>query len=173
MGSWKPSLPWGESTVLGRVAEIALAQVERLFVVVGYRAEDVPSLLPGDPRITVVKNRAYRRGMFSSIQCALPLMETESFVVFLGDMPALPPELLRRLMAIEIVHWARPVYRGKPGHPVRIHRHLIPELLALDPSDGEMRDVLRRYEGILLETGEAGVYRDLDTPEDLRWLTEK
>jgi molybdenum cofactor cytidylyltransferase len=149
------------------VAERARAHCGRLLVVTGYRASDVPALLPSDASIRLVHNQDFERGMFSSIQTALPEITTETFFVFLADMPAVPGDVVARLAGPHITTWIRPAYNGKPGHPVRIHRRLVPELLELDPRTGAMREVLHRYEGTLLETDDPGVYLDLDHPADV------
>lgn len=166
MGLWKPAMSWRGRPLLALVAERALAHCSRVLLVTGYRAADVPGLLPENPRIRLVHNAGFDRGMFSSIQTALPEVTAETFFVFLADMPAVPDDIVVRLAAPEISTWIRPAYNGKPGHPVRIHSRLVPELLELDPVAGEMRQVLHRYDGTLLETDEAGVYVDLDRPED-------
>lgn len=161
---------WGGRPLLAVVAERARAHCTCLLVVTGYRAADVPSLLPPDADIRLIHNYEFERGMFSSIQTALPEITAETFFVFLADMPAVPDDVVSRLARPDITTWVRPSYAGKPGHPVRIHRRLIPELLALNPRTGAMRDVLHRYEGALLETDNPGVYLDLDRPTDLERL---
>lgn len=168
MGRWKPEIILDGAPILRHVAELALRHVSRLIVVTGYRGAQARELLPRDRRLQVTENPDYSRGMFSSIQTALPELSAESFLVFLGDMPGIPDSVVQQLVEAPVEPWIRPVYRGKPGHPVRIHRTLIDELLNLDPREGEMRDVLRRHPGRLLEVEHPGVHRDLDTPEDLR-----
>ncbi|MFP4375238.1 MAG: NTP transferase domain-containing protein [Spirochaetaceae bacterium] len=172
MGRWKPELSWKGRPLLTVVAERALAHCGRLLVVTGFRATDVPRLLPEDPRIRLLHNDGFELGMFSSIQTALPEVSADTFFVFLADMPAVPAEVVARLAAPEISTWIRPAYKGRPGHPVRIHRRLVPELLELDRRTGAMRQVLHRYEGGILETDEPGVYVDLDRPEDFARLGE-
>lgn len=168
MGRWKPAIEIDGEPILTLVAKLALRHVDRLIVVTGYRGGEAEALLPEAGEITVVRNADYRRGMFSSIQTALPRISAESFLVFLGDMPGVPDSVVTSLVEHPLSTWVRPVYRERPGHPVRIHRELIPELLALDAREGEMRDVLKRYEGTLIPVEEPGVQADLDTPEDLR-----
>jgi len=170
MGRWKPEILWRGRPLLAEVAERARVHCARLLVVTGYRARDVPPLLPPDADIRLIHNYEFERGMFSSIQTALPEITAETFFVFLADMPAVPDDVVSRLARPDITTWVRPSYAGKPGHPVRIHRVLIPELLELDPTSGAMRDVLHRYEGALLETDDPGVYLDLDRPADLERL---
>lgn len=163
-------MTWRGRPLLAVVAERALTYCSRLLVVTGFRAADVPRLLPPDPRIHLLHNDGFELGMFSSIQTALPQVTAETFFVFLADMPAVPADVVARLAGAEIATWIRPAYRGRPGHPVRIHRRLVPELLELDPRTGAMRQVLHRYEGTILETDDPGVYVDLDRPEDFARL---
>ena len=170
MGRWKPEMSWRGTPLLATVAERALAHCSRLLVVTGFRAADVPRLLPEDARIRLLHNDDFELGMFSSILTALPEVGAETFFVFLADMPAVPADVVTRLAAPEITTWIRPAYHGRPGHPVRIHRRLVPELLELSPRTGAMRQVLHRYEGTIVETDEPGVYVDLDRPEDFARL---
>jgi len=170
MGKWKPALPWKGKLVLQQVVAKALAVAPRVIVVTGFKAEAVEKLLPKEGRLLTVHNHRYATGLLSSIQAALPLVEADSFLIILGDMPEVPLEVVSGLLDVGLgpsqERWVRPKFRGKPGHPVRIHRSLIPELLELDPVRQEMRDVLRKHPGSFLETAEPGVYQDLDTPED-------
>lgn len=172
MGSWKPSLHWRGRPLLTTVAELALAHCSRLLVVTGFRAREVPGLLPADSRICLLHNEDFERGMFSSIQTALPAVTAATFFVFLADMPAVPAPIVERLARGEVPTWIRPAYRGRPGHPVRINRRLVPELLALDADSGAMRTVLHRYEGTVIDTDEPGVYVDFDRPADLDRLAD-
>lgn len=172
MGRWKPAMPWHGRPLLTVAAELALAHCSRLLVVTGFRAAEVPGLLPADSRIRLLHNEDFGRGMFSSIQTALPEVTAATFFVFLADMPAVPAAIVERLAREEVPTWIRPAYRGRPGHPVRINRGLVPELLALDAEGGAMRAVLERYEGTVIETDEPGVYVDLDRPADLDLLAD-
>lgn len=170
MGRFKPEIEWRGMPIVRHVAELALRHARRVFVVTGYRPGRVRELLPDDQRVVSMHNAGFEDGMFSSIQTALERVTAETFFVFLADMPAVPDQIVSALARRTIGTWARPSFHGTPGHPVRIHADLIPELRALDRRDGEMRQVLHRYRGELLPSDHPGVYLDLDTPEDLRRL---
>jgi molybdenum cofactor cytidylyltransferase len=59
-----------------------------------------------------------------------------------------------------------PTWRGQDGHPVRFHRSLLPELIALSGERGA-RQLLQRHSPLRIAVDDAGVVRDVDTPGDL------
>jgi len=64
-----------------------------------------------------------------------------------------------------------PVYEGRRGHPVVFAADLFPEILELTPDQG-LNTVVRRNRDRVLEVvvANAGVLRDIDTPEQLAEL---
>lgn len=82
------------------------------------------------PRLRIVHSRLAGSGMSHSLARGLfaaPRLST-AIQIHLGDMPGIDRRvtdgLRRRLNRGAQV--ARPQHRGKPGHPVRLRRHLIP-----------------------------------------------
>jgi molybdenum cofactor cytidylyltransferase len=59
-----------------------------------------------------------------------------------------------------------PTYRGQDGHPVRFDRSLLPDLAQLSGERGA-RSLLLRHPPLKIPVDDAGVVRDLDTPQDL------
>ncbi len=111
----------------------------------------------------VVYNARWSEGMSTSLQAAARVARY-GLLVFLGDMPWVPEEGARAVLA----HGgSRPValsYRGQRGFPVYLPASLRLEIMKLSGDRGA-RDLL---EGCLMvEWDHPGVVRDVDTPADL------
>ena len=110
-------------------------------------------------------------GMGQSLAWAIratPL--AKAWVVALADMPWLETETIRRV-AGAVARGADLVaasHRGTRGHPVGFSRRYYAELAALSGDEGA-RAIVRAHEHDieLVETEDAGISRDVDTPADL------
>jgi len=60
-----------------------------------------------------------------------------------------------------------PVYKGKKGHPLLIDKKYFDEIFNLNPGIG-LRELLQKHpdDVALVDTDEAGILRDMDTPDD-------
>lgn len=180
MGSWKPLLPWGASTVIETVVESALAAgLPRVILVTGFRGEELRGLFRGEPRVLAVENPCWEAGMLGSIQVALAKLSTDRFFVTPADMPLIGSEvyalLLRALSARAAPGGNDPgagrtsffaSKGGEAGHPVLIPSRLAKDILSLDPAE-RLRPFLMREGHCLVEAGDRSVLEDLDLPGDL------
>ena len=178
MGSFKPLLPFGASTVIERViATIREAGVEAIRVVVGWNAD---TLIPVLDRCAVpwVRNERFADGMYASVQTGVRSLPADVAAFFLvpGDMPLVRVSTLVRLIA----EWdARPggilypCHQGHRGHPPLIASLHVPEILR-DTPPGGLRELLGRHaaEARHIEVADPGILADLDTPEDYRRRSE-
>lgn len=185
MGTQKLLLPFGETTVVGAVVRTAEASLaDRALVVLGADGERVRAELErgradgrtgerrGNDKIGFAANENYLSGMLSSVQAgfrALP-EDAEAAVVMLGDQPFLPAKVVDAVVAAYRESGEGiviPVFGGRRGHPVLIDLKYRGEVLALDPSDG-LRQLMRAHPAEVreVEVDDAGILRDLDTPED-------
>ncbi|HSI43629.1 MAG TPA: nucleotidyltransferase family protein [Methylotenera sp.] len=95
----------------------------------------------------------------------------DGFVIALADMPYIAPATIQgvsdRLNAGASI--VIPTYQGKRGHPVGFSAKFRDELLALKGDEGA-RSIIKRHadEVTLLETNDAGLLADIDTPADLK-----
>ena len=128
----KPLLDLNGKPLVRHVIDAALTVCGRCIVVTGYRATEMERALQGIPGVVTAYNRDYRRGMFSSILAGAQLVESSWFFVAPADMPFLPPEVFRVLLAAAAGSARRdgplsffPSYRGRTGHPVLISRELL------------------------------------------------
>lgn len=176
MGTFKPLLPYKDTTIIGHVIELLKkAGAEPVVVVSGYRADELKSHLEG-LKVEVVENTEYASTqMFDSVKMGLRALAGKcDRVAFMPvDVPDISPELVRRIFEIEgkIV---RPVYRGRPGHPVMLDASLIEEICGYQGERG-LRGAMEAtgYEIVEPEAEDDGIYNDLDTPEDYRNLLQR
>jgi molybdenum cofactor cytidylyltransferase len=170
MGAFKQLLPLGGRSVIEWVVDQLCRHLERVVVVVGYRAEEVAAVLAGRP-VQCAVNPDFRLGMSTSVQCGLRAAgPAAAYLICLGDQPRLAGLLGPLLEAA-----ARspnkgifiPTYQGKRGHPLLIRRAYVEEIMALPPDQG-LNTVTRRHPHDTLEVpvAERAALEDLDTPAD-------
>ena len=169
----------------------ALEAGRRVIVVVGHEADEVTAAL-GDAssrRLVVVRNPHYRDGMLGSIQAGMQSVTSAWFFIVPGDMPRLVPRIFERVAAAAPVNESGdpanredegaapravvPYYRNTRGHPVLVHRSLIPALLREPRDAGPMRDLLSRNPVRRADLDEPAITLDLDTEEALRRYREQ
>jgi molybdenum cofactor cytidylyltransferase len=171
MGDWKLLLPWGKSTIVETVVGAVLEAGLEALVVAGYRGDELHALLDGRPGVQLVDNPEWRQGMLGSILSALDLVRAEAFFVTPADMPMIGSGIYRLLTAEarsgakSRSHAYFAACGGIPGHPVLIPRDRIPAMKALDRG-GKLRPFLMEGPWCLVETGEAAVHADIDSPAD-------
>jgi molybdenum cofactor cytidylyltransferase len=110
-------------------------------------------------------------GMGQSLAWAIratPL--AKAWVIALADMPWIEVATIQRIAdalegGAELVAAS---HQGVRGHPVGFSRRYYGELAALSGDEGA-KSLVRRHEAELqlIETGDAGISRDVDTPGDL------
>lgn len=178
MGSFKPLLPFGASTVIERViATIRGAGVEAIRFVVGWNAD---SLTPVLDRCAVswIRNERFADGMYASVQAGVRSLPADVAAFFLmpGDMPLVRHGTLVRLSA----EWDAqpggilyPCHHGRRGHPPLISTQFVPAILREAPPGG-LRELLGRHatDARHIEVADPGILADLDTPEEYRRRSE-
>jgi molybdenum cofactor cytidylyltransferase len=117
------------------------------------------------------ENPTPERGMASSVAIgfgALGEGTCDAAWLWPVDHPDVLPATLRTLLAALDGHTAvRPVYRGRGGHPPLIARSVWPQLAECGDVEGGARAVLAEVDMLDIDVDDAGVIRDVDTPEDL------
>jgi molybdenum cofactor cytidylyltransferase len=173
MGQPKALLEYEGETFVHRLARILDEVCGRVVVVVGFDAERVRAASPGTA--TVIENPAPELGMLSSLQCGLGQVMDADAVIFLPvDYGAVRRETIAAVAAepadAQIVV---PEFDRRHGHPVRVSRAIVAELLAL-PHAAQAREVIRRRRDVTryLRVDDLGVITDVDKPEDYRALVE-
>lgn len=173
MGRPKMTLPWGNTTVIGRVIQVLVqADVPEIVVVTGGAHELVSQVLSGQPA-RLIYNPHYRQDeMALSLKAGLQAVSAvcDAAMVVLGDQPQIEPEVVEAVMGIYLQTGAGlvvPSYQMRRGHPWLIARALWPAVLKLEP-DKTLRQVLNDYASqiVYVEFDTSSILRDLDTPED-------
>jgi len=170
MGTSKQLLPLGDRTVIEVVAGVVLSRLERVVVVLGYRAEGVGKALERLP-VECVINPDYGSGMLSSVKSGIrAVFRAKGYLVCLGDQPGVDPQIIDAVLAA----YSRsgkgiviPTYGGRRGHPILISRTYRREILSL-PEDLGLNVVTRGHPDDTLEVPVADpqILRDMDTPAD-------
>lgn len=163
--------------LLVRTIALLLPAARPIVVVTGHDAARVRRCIratfgqSGDIRL--IHNSDYRDGMGGSLRLgvgALPPMAPRAFLC-LADMPGVDARLLRRLKCawranLDII---RPVFQGRPGHPVLISRRLFPAFEALTGDQGARTIIAavpeHRQQCV---PWHAGCVLDTDTPAAMR-----
>lgn len=173
MGAFKPLLPFGDVTVVERVVTTLLAaRLSSVSIVLGYRAEEIKSVLASYPVETII-NADSNGDMLSSIQCGLRASSPDSNVlVALGDQPLIPVAAICQILAVASEHpdcLVIPVYRTKRGHPIVLPCRFRAEILALTGAGG-LRQIPQCHPDAIIEVPVEtdAVVLDLDFEQDYR-----
>ena len=171
-GSPKALLSFKGRTFLEHVlAAIRDSGLTNTIVVVGHHREEIAAAL----RLpSLVFNPDYQRGMSTSVQAGLRALPpgVKAAGVFLVDQPLIDAETIALLAAeVRPGRIVLPIHEGRRGHPVFFSSELFDEILGLQPDQG-LNSVVRRDPARIreVEVGNAGVLRDIDTPEQFENL---
>ena len=171
MGKPKQLLPLGKTTILEQTIDNYLnSEVHDVVVVLGYRAEEIVSLITKRPvRATV--NSAYRDGMSTSIVAGLSLISdnAQGIMLALADQPFVDSQTINRLVESFGAYDKSiivPTYQGRRGHPVIFSIKYKEELLSLKGDIGG-REIICRHSGDVLEVAVncEGICVDIDTAD--------
>ncbi len=172
MGDWKLTLPYKGSTIIENSISNGMNICNRIIIVTGHRSEELEKLLQNNSKVLTVKNKKFQNGMFSSIQTGVRLIESEWFFITMGDMPDIKEDIYKSLLHarnknsnnFDII---RPIYKGKRGHPVLLHKNTIKSILK-EPVSSEMKNVFSHFRVLDIEMNLQDTFRDIDTPEEYR-----
>ena len=147
-------------------AQCAVAELERIAVVLGARAEQILAHVDFMRAEPVVCER-WEDGQAASLRCGIEHLSAQAHltkvIVTLGDQPRMTPELIARF--VDEPPATRAVYDGRPGHPVvlgPVQMRLIGNL------NGKLGAQALLQGGKTIECGHClRSARDVDTPEDL------
>jgi len=160
------------------LANVTASGAHPVLVVTGHEEEAIRQALAGESRIRFVHAETFADGMSASLQAGIAALAGEigGALICLGDMPLVPPAVLREIIAAwdpdegrEIVI---PIHDGQRGNPVLWGRRFFPELLNLQ-GDAGARQILHHHMEFVFELPVASdsVLRDFDTAEALATLS--
>ncbi len=173
MGSQKMLLPWGVTTVIGKVIlTLQEAGIHAIQVVTGGTHAELNVLLQ-EYNVQLVFNKDYENGeMLTSIQVGIREVNeaADAILIVLGDQPQINAqvvgEIIKRFQVTRhpiIV----PSYRMHRGHPWLLGQSYWEETLALKPPM-TLRDFLIKHNAEIdyLNVDTPSVLQDLDTQQD-------
>jgi molybdenum cofactor cytidylyltransferase len=173
MGRPKLNLPWGKTTVIGKVIEtLQSGGVEQVVVVTGGARTEVGPIASALGAQTVFNPRYAEDEMILSLQVGLRnlALEAEACLVALGDQPQIELEVVRTIVKTYRQTGRQlivPSYRMRRGHPWLVGRANYSALLDLQPP-ATLRDFLATQSAhityLVVET--PSILSDVDTPED-------
>ncbi|OGO12559.1 MAG: hypothetical protein A2Y53_09055 [Chloroflexi bacterium RBG_16_47_49] len=175
MGQPKMMLPWGKTTVIGKVTATLLeAGLDDLHLVVGGNQKELNEALRRF-QVQFVFNPDFANGeMISSVQVGIRslLGNSEAALIVLGDQPQLEVSVVQTIIEIYITNRSKiivPSYQMHRGHPCLIDKSLWGQLLDLKPPH-TLRDYLNQYQDDILyvNVDTPSVIQDLDTPDDYK-----
>ena len=167
-------LPVQGEPMVHRVARTALeALLDPVVVVVGHDAEAVARAVADLP-VQVVHNPHWEAGQSTSVRAGLQALPpgTGAAVFLLGDMPFVPPTLVRALVAAHAQTLApivAPRVEHRRGNPVLFDAVTFPDLLALHGDVGG-RVLFDKYPVHTFPWFDETTQRDVDTAADAALL---
>jgi molybdenum cofactor cytidylyltransferase len=174
MGRPKMLLPWGETTVIGRVVQTLLKiPFADIVVVTGSSREEVTSAVRDFPVRTIYNPRFEAEGMLSTFQTGLASIDNRlihAALLVLGDQPQIEHEVVQAIIKTYMKFESDivvPSFQHRRGHPWLIGRARWPEIMTLQ-APFTLRDFLNRRADQIqyLVVQSDSVIQDLDTPDD-------
>jgi CTP:molybdopterin cytidylyltransferase MocA len=173
MGRPKALLPiYGQTFIERIVAALKQTRVGKIIVILGHNASELQPKISHLP-VEILINTDYKLGQLSSLQLAVRHLQLDQdcdgMLVHLVDHPYLTPALVQEMIRRFYETKKRiivPKFHGKRGHPVIFSRELFAELLSAPVDQGAKAVVnAHRADTLEIETEEAGIALDIDTPE--------
>ena len=178
MGVNKLALPWGSKTVLERCVEVLVrSNIKEVVVVLSDRTKALGSRLRG-PKVKLVMNPNYHRGMSTSIRRGVQAVDrkNDGILIALGDQPVLRTKTINALIQALVQEKGKiivPIFRGRRGHPVLFGPTFAKELLQLKGDVGAKSLLQKHLKSVFeVRTKSKGVVTDMDTWEDYRKVSQ-
>ena len=176
MGREKILLPFGRSTLLETILEtLAAAGVTQIVAVL---RPDLPEAADRARHsgARVVFNPHPEEEMLESIRLGLREIRSDVAAVFIwpADHPAVSTGTIAMLArSADPARALIPSWRSRRGHPALVGKQLFPSIEEIPPGEG-LRHLWRTKSEAVVEipVEDAGVVRNVDTPEDYRAALE-
>ena len=199
-------LPFGQSTILTTtVGNILNAKIGQTLVVVGHEAQNVQTVLAAkrqnalahsvadakndplsintenSPKMTILTNHHYEKGMTTTIQTGVEAADDESlgYMICLSDMPFISPseyafltnEFLK-ILEMDNQAIVQPTFKGKRGNPTIISSFYKKHILAQTYTEG-CKPIVQTHTAhvYVVEMPTDSVLQDIDSKEDYEAVT--
>jgi molybdenum cofactor cytidylyltransferase len=159
----------GQPMIARTVAAIVGSAVQATVVVTGHEADAIKKALQG-ARVTFAHNPRYADGMATSLKAGLGALpsDADAVLICLGDMPAVSPGAIGKLIAAFNPTEGRsiivPTFGGKRGNPVLFARAFVDEMRAAEGDVGARALLSQHADAVYEVETDAGVLADADTP---------
>ena len=167
----------GQPMLARTLKAVAASQAQDLVVVLGHQAvlvRQVAEQAATGKKLHFVVNPDYAEGLSTSLKAGLRAapQQADAVLVALGDMPAIAPAEIDRLIAafnpVEQRAIVVPTYKGKRGNPILWARRFVPDMMSAAGDVGARHLIGENAELVCeVEMASEGVLIDLDTPEAL------
>ncbi len=142
----------------------ALSYTNKVIVVTGFESKKVKEVLKDYP-VTIIENKNYKNGQFSSLKKGLSLVGKEDFFVTTCDLININKELYELLSKnLKDYDYIRPTYNDKIGHPV-LHKNFLKEIF-IKSNYNSAKETLKAYKKQLLPVNSNSCINDIDTYND-------
>jgi molybdenum cofactor cytidylyltransferase len=177
MGNAKQLLPFGRTTLLGRVLDtVRGGGLDCVVLVLGFEAGRIRRALglacPHRSGVQVIDTPDWHKGQSFSVAAGLKALppDMDGALFLLGDQPLVTAQTLHHLVSAFQTsdHWIlAPCFNGQRGNPVLVASPLFDRLIH-PAGDAGARVLFREFSHRMhcLEVDDPGVLRDVDTPED-------
>ena len=171
MGQPKMLLPWGNTTVIGKVVKTLIdAKVNHIKVVIGGAYTGIEEALKAYP-VNYIFNQDYaNEEMLKSAQLGLTALNNDinAALIVLGDQPQIEVEVVKTILQRYAASHHKiivPSYKMHKGHPWLIDQALWQEIIELT-SPHTLRDFLEKHSDRIdyIDVNTPSVLQDLDTP---------
>ncbi|MFA9518606.1 NTP transferase domain-containing protein [Halopenitus sp. H-Gu1] len=170
----------GEPLVRHAARTLSEATVDPRVAIIGANGERVAAALDG-LGFAVVENPHYDQGQATSVQAGVRAVreidaDVAGAVFALGDMPLVAPASVDALVSAYRAGEASALaaaYDGERGNPVLFDEQHFDALADTDGDVGGRQLLLAEDDSVLVETGDPGVRRDVDTQADLDGVRER
>lgn len=165
MGDWKLMLPANDrgDTILDLSITHALSFCRLVVLVTGYRGKELAQRYHRHPRIKLVHNHGYNKGMFSSIRTGIKSTTMDYLFITHGDMPFIDRSVFAQLWQHRQKDTLFPVFADKTGHPVLLHKSSF-QLIQQTPSPVKMKELLTSMPYRTITVNSPAIHLDIDTP---------
>ena len=163
----------GEPVVRRSARPLLDADLDSVTVVLGHESDRVREAL-GDLDVDFVENTDYESGQASSVRRAVEHLQTvvdvDAAVFALGDMPFVDTESVDALVATFDATGRSALaagFEGERGNPVLFAAEHFDALADASGDTGGRSVLLDADDAAVVDTGDSGVRRDVDRPDDL------
>lgn len=175
MKAFKPSLPFGDSTVANHtISKLKKLNIDPITIVVGHKSKELKDSIYTDD-IRYVKNEDYSSTqMFDSVKLGVADVAPmcDRILIMPIDLPAILESTLEKVLGVD-ASMVRTTYKGQPGHPIIITSEFAKSLKDYD-GDGGLRGAMESSSTPItnIDVDDAAVQFDIDTPEEYKKLIE-